>query len=307
MADARFFRRSGPFALSQIVELTGAALPGGANDAHTFDDVAPLPAAGADDISFFDNIKYLDAFRSSHAGACFVRQKFVEQAPKGMLTLAIDDPYAAYARTAQLFYPPGFKPFVSPKAHIFESAEIGRDCRIEAGAWIGENVLIGDNCYIGPNATISHAIIGSRCIIHAGAHIGQDGFGFAPSKTGLIKVPQLGRVMIGNDVEIGAGTCIDRGAGPDTVILDGAKIDNLVQVGHNCHIGRFAVVVGQVGLSGSTRIEDFAMIGGQCGFAGHTTVGKGAKVAEAAASCATSLRAKPMVAGPPCRSANFTA
>ena len=125
----------------------------------------------------------------------------------------------------------------------------------------------------------SYAIVGARTIVHGGARIGQDGFGFALGADGHLKVPQLGRVLIGDDVEIGANTTIDRGAGPDTVVGDGTKIDNLVQIAHNVRIGRGCVIVAQVGISGSTRIGDFVMLGGQAGLTGHLVVGDGAKVA----------------------------
>lgn len=277
MADPRFFKRQGPFSLHDIAAWTGARIERGTSD--TFDDVAPLETAGAGHLSFFDNIKYLEAFGVSKAGACFVREKFTDKAPKGMALLLTDDPYTAYAVAAAKFYPVKFTPFISPKAHIGEGVEIGAGCRIEAGAWIGDGVVIGEESYIGANAVISHAIIGRRVLIHPGVCIGQDGFGFAPSKTGIIKVPQLGRVLIGDDVEIGANSCIDRGSGPDTIIEQGTKIDNQVQIGHNCHIGRYVIVVAQVGLGGSSRVEDFVMLGGKAGVSGHVTIGKGAKVA----------------------------
>ncbi|MBV8938526.1 MAG: UDP-3-O-(3-hydroxymyristoyl)glucosamine N-acyltransferase [Alphaproteobacteria bacterium] len=280
MADSRFFTRKGPFSLAQLAQAAHATLERAEGGAETLiSDVAPLERAGPEEISFLDNVKYVEAFRGSRAGACFVRPKFAAAAPAGMALLVTPEPYAGYALIARMFYPPGFTPHISPRATIAESAAIGARCRIEAGAWIGEGVVMGDDCFVGANATISHAIIGHRAMIHPGAHIGQDGFGFAPSPSGIIKVPQLGRVMIGNDVEIGAGTCIDRGAGPDTVIGDFCKIDNLVQIGHNCVLGTGVIIAGQAGLSGSTRVDDFAMLGGQVGFAGHTTVGKGAKVA----------------------------
>jgi UDP-3-O-[3-hydroxymyristoyl] glucosamine N-acyltransferase len=278
MADPRFFTRSGVYTLARIAEATGAALHHGAPE-QTAEDLAPLDKAGAKDISFLDNIKYADAFRASSAGACFVRPKFVEQAPKGMALLVTDDPYGAYAKCAMLFYPATFEPFISPQAHIGKNVQMGKGCRIEAGAWIGDGVVLGDGCHIGANTTLSHCILGNNVLIHRGVHIGQDGFGFAPTKEGLLKVPQLGRVLIGNHVEIGSGTCIDRGAGPDTVIGDFTKIDNLVQIGHNCNIGRFVIIVSQAGIAGSTQVEDGVQIGGQVGIAGHMVIGKGAKLA----------------------------
>lgn len=298
MADARFFTRSGPQALSRIAELTGATLAPASDGARTIEDLAPLDAAGPQHISFLDNPKYTSQFRESRAGACFVRAKYQGQAPAGMALLFTDDPYSAYAKTAALFYPrDAHMPDISGGAQIAASAQLGEACRVDHGAVIGENarigarchiganayiaagVVLGDECVIGANSTVSHALLGDRVIVHRGVHIGQDGFGFAPTRSGLLKVPQLGRVVIGSDVEIGSGTCIDRGAGPDTTIGDGCKIDNLVQIGHNCQIGRHVVLVAQCGIAGSTKIEDGAMVGGQVGIAGHVIIGRGAKVA----------------------------
>ncbi len=279
MPDARFFTRGGPFPLQEIAALTGATLEHADNPARPVNDVAALDVAGPGDISFFDNVKYAQAFSVSKAGACFVRPKYAGNAPRGMALLVTEDPYTAYAKTAQLFYPVAFEPLVSPEAHIGKDVQLGKGCRVEGGAWIGDGVIIGDGCWIGACSAISHAVIGSRTIIHRNASIGQDGFGFATSKQGIVKVPQLGRVIIGNDVEIGAGTCIDRGSGPDTVIGDFVKIDNLVQIAHNCVIGRGAIIVAQVGLAGSTRIEEGVMMGGQSAASGHLTIGRGAKVA----------------------------
>ena len=144
---------------------------------------------------------------------------------------------------------------------------------------IGAAVEIGDDCRIGANVTLSHCLIGVRVVLHPGVRIGQAGFGFAPDPAGPVKVPQLGRVLIGDDVDIGANTTIDRGSGHDTVIGAGTMIDNLVQIGHNVVIGRGCVLAGQVGISGSTRLGDFVMIGGQGGLAGHLNIGRGARIA----------------------------
>jgi UDP-3-O-[3-hydroxymyristoyl] glucosamine N-acyltransferase len=143
---------------------------------------------------------------------------------------------------------------------------------------IGASVVLGDDVRVGANATLSHCIVGSRVRIYTGVRIGQDGFGFAPDPDAPVKVPQLGRVIVGDDVEIGANTTIDRGAGPDTIIGSGTMIDNLVQIGHNVQIGRGCVLVSQVGISGSTRLGDYVMIGGQDGLTGHLTIGDGAKI-----------------------------
>ncbi len=296
MADARFFAVSSPISLADIAKLSGAVARGDSGMMLT--DVAPLDRAGTGQVSFLDNTKYLADFSASKAAACFVREKFAARAPEGMALLITDEPYYAYALAAQYFYPrETFTPAISPAAHINPAATIGAGCRIDAGVvvsagatigngcWIGANTVIsegveiGEGCRIGALCSLSHAVIGKRVQLHRGVHIGQDGFGFAPGRGGVTKVPQLGRVIIGDDVEIGSGTCIDRGAGPDTVIGMGTKIDNLVQIGHNVQIGRFVFVVAQTGIAGSTRIGDGAMLGGQSGFSGHINIGAGAKIA----------------------------
>jgi UDP-3-O-[3-hydroxymyristoyl] glucosamine N-acyltransferase len=298
MADPRFFTRQGPFTLAVLAEYTGCRLADGMDPERHVSDVAPLDRADAEHVSFLDNPKYVDTFRASRAGACFVRERYAELAPAGMALLFSEDPYRCYALTAQRFYPvhaPGEG--IASSAVIDSTAKIGKGCRIEHGAVIGAHVEIGERCSIGANAvlhegvrvgndshvgalsSISHCYIGNRVIIHRGVHIGQDGFGFAMSREGHVKVPQLGRVMIDDDVEIGAGTCIDRGTGPDTHIGAGSKIDNLVQIGHNVQVGRNAVIVAQTGIAGSTRIGDGAVLGGQVGVSGHVKIGPGVKLA----------------------------
>ena len=280
MADPRFFDKQPALSLGEIAELSGAELSPNADISLKIEDVASLQSAGAADISFLDNIKYKEDFAATKAGACFVRPELQDIAPDGTALLLSDNPYKSYALTAQHFYPQDIqKEDISPQAHIAKSAKIGKNCIIEPGAVIMENVEIGDHCRIGANAVISHAIIGSYVTIYRGVCIGQDGFGFAIDPAGYVKVPQLGRVIIEDHVEIGANTTIDRGAGPDTVIGQGTWIDNLVQIGHNVQIGKGCVIVAQVGISGSTVLEDYVMIGGQCGLAGHLRVGKGAKIA----------------------------
>lgn len=296
MPDSRFFTKSGEFLLSEIASITGATI--NLSNDRKFSGVAPLESAGSDEISFLDNIKYLSALEVSKAGACFVREKYATRAPKTMQLLITEEPYYAYAITAQKFYQQeSFAAGISPQAQIAGSASIGKNVRIDSGAVIADNAKIGDGCWIGANTVIdksveigehtrigslcslSHSIVGNNVIIHRGVHIGQDGFGFAAGKKGITKVPQLGLVIIGNNVEIGSGTCIDRGAGHNTTIGDNSKIDNLVQIGHNVQIGRYTMIAAQTGIAGSTQIGDGVMIGGQAGFSGHTTVGNGAKLA----------------------------
>jgi UDP-3-O-[3-hydroxymyristoyl] glucosamine N-acyltransferase len=276
MADPRFFKKSGEKTLKEIADLTGSEMRGDA--ALVLSDVAPLDQAEAGHLGFFDNRKYLEQFKVTKASACFVSPAVVEYAPKGCALLVSSNPYRAYALAAQAFYPQVRDGSIHASAVIGKGVVIGEATVIEAGVVIGENVVIGKHCHIGANAVISHSLIGDYVSIYRGAMIGQDGFGFAIDPRGFVKVPQLGRVIIGNHVEIGANTTIDRGAGPDTQIGDGTWIDNLVQIGHNAKIGKGCVIVAQVGISGSTVIEDYVMIGGQVGIAGHLQIGSGARI-----------------------------
>ncbi|OAN43957.1 UDP-3-O-(3-hydroxymyristoyl)glucosamine N-acyltransferase [Paramagnetospirillum marisnigri] len=298
MADPRFFTVAGPYTLASLADIAKASVSDGADMARIFKDVAPLEVAGPDEVSFLDNKKYVAAFQASKAGLCVVSPEMADKAPPGMTLLLAKDPYRAYARIAQAFYPVAApEPWIAPTACIDSTAKVAPSCRVEPGAVIGagaeigershvgpnvvigRGVIIGEDCILGANATVSHAVIGHKVNIYPGARIGQDGFGFAMGAEGHLKVPQLGRVVIGNGVEIGANTTIDRGAGPDTVIGDGCMIDNLVQIGHNVQLGRGCVIVAQVGISGSTRMGDFAAAGGQAGITGHLRIGAGARIA----------------------------
>jgi UDP-3-O-[3-hydroxymyristoyl] glucosamine N-acyltransferase len=297
MADPRFFTAAGPFTVEEISRRTGATLAGTGKEKLVLRDVAPLDTAGPDRLSFLDNRKYVDLFRTTGAGACFVHPDLSREAPKGVALLITPAPYRAYALAAQAFYPdPPPVPGIAPSAVVDATVDLGEGCRVEANAVIGDHAKLGRRCLIGPNAVIgpgvvlgddvrvgagagiSHSLIGNRVRIYPGARLGQDGFGFAPDPKGFVKVPQLGRVVVGDDVEIGANSTVDRGAGPDTVIGPGTMIDNLVQIGHNVQIGRQCVLVSQTGISGSTKLGDFVMIGGQGGLTGHLNIGTGAKI-----------------------------
>ncbi|HXR87688.1 MAG TPA: UDP-3-O-(3-hydroxymyristoyl)glucosamine N-acyltransferase [Stellaceae bacterium] len=297
MADPRFFKVAGPFTVAEIGKRVGAELGGAAQGERMLHDVAPLETATERDLSFLDNRRYIDRFRETRAGAVIVNAKLASEAPKGATLLISPQPYRAYALAAQAFYPePPPKPGIASTASVDQSATLGEGCAVEhnavigpgarigercaigANAVIGAAVVLGDDVRVGANATLSHCILGSRVRIYTGVRIGQDGFGFAPDPDAPVKVPQLGRVIIGDDVEIGANTTIDRGAGPDTIIGSGTMIDNLVQIGHNVQIGRGCVLVAQVGISGSTRLGDYVMIGGQGGLTGHLTIGDGARI-----------------------------
>jgi UDP-3-O-[3-hydroxymyristoyl] glucosamine N-acyltransferase len=298
MPDPRFFERAGPFPLGEIAKLSGAVLARPEFADRLCRDVAPLDSAGPDDLTFLDNRKYLGAFLNSRAGAAFVEEGLAGRAPPGMAPLIAKNPYKAYALAAQAFYPlPAIRPgragsaVVDPTAAVPPDCEIGANAVIEAGARLGRRcsigantlvgraVQLGDDCRVAANVTLSHCLIGNRVVLHPGVRIGQDGFGFAPDPAGPVKIPQLGRVIIGDDVDIGANTTIDRGSGHDTVIGAGSMIDNLVQIGHNVVLGRCCILTGQVGISGSTKLGDFVMIGGQGGLAGHLAIGSGARIA----------------------------
>ncbi|MBR82510.1 MAG: UDP-3-O-(3-hydroxymyristoyl)glucosamine N-acyltransferase [Magnetovibrio sp.] len=299
MADPRFFRRAKPISLADLAEIANATIAGNVAPNQTYVDVKPLSDSGPKDVSFLDNKRYVGSFSVSKAGACVVEAAYVEQAPSGMALLVTDSPYLGYALIAAAFYPTRAddNTDVSANAHIESTAsirygamieagaviqahaEIGAGAHIGVGAVVGPGVVIGTGSRIGPNTCLSHCLIGDRVIIHGGVNIGQDGFGFAQSSLGHHKVPQLGRVIIEDDVEIGANTTIDRGAGPDTIVGAGTKIDNLVQIAHNVRIGKGCIIVSQVGISGSTEIGDFVMIGGQAGLTGHLQIGSGSKIA----------------------------
>lgn len=293
LGNPRFFRRTGPHSLAFIASVLGIESSARA----TISDVAPLQSAGPDEVSFLDNRRYADFLPHTKAGAVILHPDFAGSVPEGCVALAVPEPYVGWAKITALFYPypeaqSGIhaSAMIDPAAVIHPSVEIGAgavigaDVEIGAGtivgalAYVAQGVVIGKNCHIHPHATISHAVLGDRVVIYPGVRIGQDGFGFAISKTGFYPVPQLGKVLIGDDVQIGANTTIDRGSAQDTVIGAGVHIDNLVQIAHNVTIGARSVVVAQVGISGSTQIGQGVMIAGQAGLTGHLKVGDGARI-----------------------------
>lgn len=307
MSDPVFFRPARPLSLAEIAEIAGGTLAAG-DPGLTIERVAPLSSAGEGDLTFLDNPRYLPQFRETRAAACILAPKHVDRAPPGVALVAVVEPYRAMALVLQTLFPDAFRlrgPYgetgVSPAAHVHPAArleegvtvepgavvgagaEIGAGTVISANAVIGAGVRFGRDGYVGPGASLTHALVGNRVIVHAGVRIGQDGFGFAMGARGHLKVPQIGRVVIQDDVEIGANTTIDRGSNRDTVVGEGTKIDNGVQIGHNVTIGRHCVLVAQTGVSGSTVLGDFVALGGQAGVAGHLTIGPGAQVAGSSA------------------------
>ena len=295
-----FFDIAGPFTLAEIAAATQSEVKDPAAATRKLVGIQPLSEASPQHLSFFDNRKYLPQLMETKAGGCLVAAQFADRVPSGTVALVTKSPYRAFALALALFYPEamrskaaagGADERISPSAVIEDGAEIepgavigpeariGRGTRIAAGAVVGYRVAIGRNCYIGPLVSVVHALIGDRVILHAGVRIGQDGFGFAMGAQGHLKVPQIGRVIIQDDVEIGANSTVDRGALKDTIIGEGTKIDNLVQIGHNVVIGRHCVIVGQVGISGSTELGDYVVMGGQSGAVGHIKIGNGAQIA----------------------------
>jgi UDP-3-O-[3-hydroxymyristoyl] glucosamine N-acyltransferase len=299
--DARFFLRAGPFPLARVVEVAGGelhadGLPGPAPD-RAIEGVAPLQIATPGHVSFLDNRRYGDALAASGAGAVILHREMLRHLPAGCIGIVTATPYLGWARVAALFHPvaparPGSHPAavidpaasvdpsaeIGPLAVIGASARIGPRCRIGPGAVIGAGVAMGADCRIGANASVECALLGDRVYVYPGARIGQEGFGFATGPAGFVTVPQLGRVIVGDDVEIGANSTVDRGSMQDTVIGAGTRIDNLVQVGHNVRVGRCCALVAHSAFAGSVVIEDFVQIGGQAGVAGHLRVGAKARV-----------------------------
>lgn len=306
MEHPGFFERAGPFAVGELARRLEAELTPGADPTLSIADIKPLSDAGAGQMSFIDNRKYLDSLAGTKAAACLVAPALVARVPQGTVPLVTKVPYRAFARALQIFYPDAMRPkvaefaaadvaggvhptaqieagaIVEPGAVVGREAQIGRGTVIAAGAVIGYRVTVGRDSFIGPGASVTHALLGDRVIVHAGTRIGQDGFGFAMGPQGHLKVPQIGRVIIQDNVEIGANSAVDRGALKDTIIGEGTKIDNLVQIGHNVIIGRHCVIVGQVGIAGSAELGDFVVMGGHSGAVGHIKIGNGAQIAGAA-------------------------
>jgi UDP-3-O-[3-hydroxymyristoyl] glucosamine N-acyltransferase len=283
--------------------------------------VAPLQTAEATEVSFLDNRKYVTALTATHAGVVIIHPDLAERVPPTAVAMVSVEPYVAWARVAALFHPlpplrPGVHPSavvapdaavdasteVGPLAVIGARAEIGPRCRIGAAAIIGDGVVLGAECRIGAHASLSHALLGDRVVVYPGARIGQDGFGLAVTGEAFLSVPQLGRVVLEDDVEVGANTTIDRGSLHDTHIGAGSRLDNLVQIGHNVRLGRGCVIVSQAGISGSTILEDHVMVAGQAGFTGHLRIGRRARVG-AQAGVMSDVPAGADVVGSPARPA----
>lgn len=288
----RFSTPKGPFSLASLANCSGALLYNDKGGDFLIADIAPLSSAQSNNLSMLHQKKYRPALKTSHAGACIVSPRDIDHAPKNMYLLIHDNPYKAYALIAQTFYPtPSFPSFRADSASIAANATLGPNCHIAHGAYIGENVqigarckigvnsyigdgvVIGDDCRIENNVSISHTVMGHHVLIYPGARIGQEGFGFASDDQRYYKIPHIGGVIIGNHVEIGSNTCIDRGSMTNTEIGDWCRLDNLVQIGHNVKIGKHTILCGQVGIAGSSNIGDYVTLGGKVGISGHLCIG----------------------------------
>ena len=266
--------------LGTIVEQLGGVLHG--DPALEIQALAPLESAGAQELSFLSNPKYRQQLAASRAGCVIVGPPMQAEAAARGACIVADNPYLYFARVTQLWQRARQRPaaarihpsaVVDPEASIDPSAQIGPLCVVERGARIGAHTVLKSRVTISEDC-----VIGERCIVHPGVVIGADGFGFAKDGERWVKIEQLGAVRIGNDVEIGANTCIDRGALQDTVIEDGVKLDNLIQIGHNVRVGRNTAMAGCVGVAGSATIGANCTIGGSAGVLGHLTIADGVHV-----------------------------
>ena len=298
MPDTRFFQALGPATLAELAAVAKATLEDATQGDRKIDGVAPLNIADAAKVAYLGDKRYLADLKDTKAAACFISPDFAGRAPDGVARLITREPQAAYARAANRLHQPIVHPVEAPAIHpdaviepgvrlghgvvVGQGARIGSGTEIGANAVIGPGVAIGRDCRIGPNVTISVSLIGDRVQILSNASIGQAGFGVAASSGGALDLPQLGRVILQDDVTVGACTCIDRGAYGDTVIGQFTKIDNLVQIAHNVVIGRNCALAAQTGLSGSVMVGDGVQFGGKAGVGDHLTLHTGARLAAGA-------------------------
>ncbi|WP_455478509.1 UDP-3-O-(3-hydroxymyristoyl)glucosamine N-acyltransferase [Bartonella sp. B10] len=304
MADTFFFTPSRRLTVANVAELTGARLLNPEFSNTVINTLSSVERAEKGSLVFIEHRKFSDALSKSSAVAVFCTNEIVFHVPESMAILVTSTPQRDFAQIGRILFPDSVKPMpwfgrkeVSPYAHIHPSVKLSHDVCIEAGAVIGKNVeigsgtlisstaVIGENCrigcecYIAPRVTIQYSLVGDRVHIYPGACIGQDGFGYICGISGVEKIPQLGRVIIQDGVEIGANTTIDRGTFEDTIIGEGSKIDNLVQIAHNVKIGRCCLIAAQCGIAGSTSVGDMSQLGGSVGVADHIIIGKYVQIA----------------------------
>ena len=314
--DSRFFGKLKRINVRELAKICGFTLAGAERD-FEISEITTLSEAGETDLTFFGNKKYRDEFKNSKAGAIVIGEKDVKDLPQNSVGLVCKNVMIGYAHALDILcQPETHLSHICASACIHESAKIGRDCFIGEGVVIEENVEIGDNSVIGHhsviqkgcvigrdarvgnNVSISHSLIGKSAIINSGARIGESGFGIIPSASGMVYVKQIGRVIIGDRVRIGANTTIDRGSVADTKIGNDTIIDNLVQIGHNVTIGDRSIIVAQVGIAGSAKIGNGVVLAGQVGVAGHLEIGDGV-MAAAKSGIASSVNAGEIIGGIP--------
>lgn len=318
MVDTRFYNHSGKKTISEIAKICNADIVTPGIENEEINDINTMTAAQKGEICFFYDRKKKAAGAEIKASACVTTPELAQFVAQNVIILTTADPKLAYLKLNEAMYSEKKpQPKISPMAYIDSTAEIGEGCSISPYAVIGANVkigkntvvepfavveqgcTIGDNCRLGAHCYIAYSIIGNNCYIYNGARIGQDGFGFETINGVHKRIPQLGRVIIGNDVEVGSCSCIDRGALGDTVIGDGCRIDNLVQIAHNDKLGRGCIIVSQTGIAGSCNFGDYVVCGGQTGFADHLNVGSGAQVG-AQSGVMRDIEAGSIVMGSPC-------
>ncbi len=299
MVRSNFFPHTKNITLKQIYDILDLSPPEVTDLSQTFNGLNSLSEASQSEIAVLHNPKYAKDAMHSSAGVCITTDALAHRVGPNCHVICHATPYRAYAKVANYMFasPELLSSMIHPTAVIHSTAIIGENCQIgpyvvieegvkigartiiEAHTHIASHVIIGDDGYVGSGVTISHSIIGSKVFIKPGTRIGQQGFGFHMDEKGHFDVPQLGIVEIANDVQIGSNVCIDRGSLKNTVICDGVRIDNLVQIAHNVYIGPMCVIVAQVGVAGSTRLGKFVVLAGQAGLAGHLNIGDHVKVA----------------------------
>lgn len=318
MVDTRFFIHKGSLTIAKIAEICNAELKNAGKENEIINDINTMAAAGENEVCFFYDRKKKAAGAEIKAKACVTTPELAEFIAPNVIVLTTVNPKQAALKLKEAMYAEK-RPAagIASTAVIDATAEIGEGCSIAdyavigANAKIGKNTVvepfavvsegcvIGDNCRLGAHSCVAYTIMGNNCYIYNGARIGQDGFGFETINGVHKRIPQLGRVIMGNDIEVGSCTCIDRGALGDTVIGDGCRIDNLVQVAHNDKMGRGCVIVSQTGIAGSCTFGDYVVCGGQTGFADHLNVGSGAQIA-AQSGVMRDIEAGSVMMGTPC-------
>jgi UDP-3-O-[3-hydroxymyristoyl] glucosamine N-acyltransferase len=321
MVDSRFHSFSGPAPLGALLAAIGLSAEAFGDDGPTISGAEELVLAGPEHVSLAAHPSYRDDLRATGAAAVIVSRELAAEVPPGTVAILSDDPHRAFADLLEKLYPQDTRstvmallgpydnlPFtendvrIGPGVVLGPGVEIGRGTVIGPNSVIGAGVTIGRNCVIGSNVSIECAYLGNNVVVHAGARIGSEGFGWLDHGRSNRKIPQLGRVILQDRAEIGANSTIDRGALGDTVVGEGTKIDNLVQIGHNCRIGRNCLIAGMSGLAGSTIVEDSVMFGAGSAAAGHLTIGRGSVLA-ARAAVTKSLPPGSRVAGAPAQDA----